>query len=167
MPWTTRDARALGEYRDDFRDVVTICWAVCFRGSRPGVFLWTRSRVRGSKGTLGAKPTCHRARAGWQRKTSLLQAGIFPLLQAEDVLPVGRVAIGTSFPKAALPEHNPYTLSVLSTWCPAESSSTLALRSLTDFLRDRAMTGDWPVPSLGIFVMVDQLGTCLSAHAKR
>lgn len=107
--------------------------------------LWVRNRLVIVHGPAGSG------------KTSLLQAGIFPLLQAEDVLPVGRVAIGTSFPKAALPEHNPYTLSVLSTWCPAESSSTLALRSLTDFLRDRAMTGDWPVPSLGIFVMVDQL----------
>ena len=107
--------------------------------------LWARNRLVVVHGPAGSG------------KTSLLQAGISPMLQTENVLPVGQVTTATSFPKAALPQHNPYTFSVLSTWCPAESRSTLALRSLTDFLRDRAIMTDWPSPARGIFVMVDQL----------
>src|SRR6266851_1696251 len=61
-------------------------------------------------------------------KTSLLRAGVLPLVQdrATDVLPIGSLSIGSTFPQAALPEHNPYTLALLRSWSPGESASRIA-----------------------------------------
>jgi tetratricopeptide (TPR) repeat protein len=72
-------------------------------------------------------------------KTSLLRAGVIPSLGAAgaDVLPVGRVRLGTAFPVAALPEHNPYTLALLTAWAPGETPTRLSGLTLLDFLRRR------------------------------
>ena len=53
-------------------------------------------------------------------KTSLLVAGVLPLVRdgRGEVLPLGRVSYGSAYPVAALPEHNPYTLSLLRSWAP-------------------------------------------------
>jgi len=62
-------------------------------------------------------------------KTSLLQAGILPVLdraQARSaVLPIGRLAYGSTYPTAALPEHNPYTLGLIRSWSPGENATRL------------------------------------------
>lgn len=49
-------------------------------------------------------------------KTSLLQAGVLPLLDPTkaDILPIGRVSHGSAFPTAALSEHNPHVFALLS-----------------------------------------------------
>jgi hypothetical protein len=53
-------------------------------------------------------------RAG-RGKTSLLQASVLPLLADQNVtvLPIGRLSHGATFPFAALPGQNPYTLALL------------------------------------------------------
>jgi tetratricopeptide (TPR) repeat protein len=91
-------------------------------------------------------------------KTSILQAGVIPALYGHvDVLPLGRTLVGSSFPEPLLPHHNPYVLSVLSGWSPAEDRTRLARQSLTDFLRrrssDRARLG----PAAALLVAIDQL----------
>lgn len=69
-------------------------------------------------------------------KTSLLNAGILPLLDTDKatVLPVGQLSHGMTFPFAALPPHNPYTLALLRSWAPAESVTRLAGQTISRFL---------------------------------
>jgi tetratricopeptide (TPR) repeat protein len=76
-------------------------------------------------------------------KTSLLRAGVLPL--AEDklngtprILPVGSLSYGTTFPVTALPAHNPYTLSLLRSWLPAETPTRLASQSIGRFIGEIA-----------------------------
>jgi tetratricopeptide (TPR) repeat protein len=73
-------------------------------------------------------------------KTSLLHAGVIPLVSdgRSDVLPPGCVSYGSTFPSAALPEHNPYTLALLRSWSPGETATRLVGLSVRDFLRHRA-----------------------------
>jgi tetratricopeptide (TPR) repeat protein len=72
-------------------------------------------------------------------KTSLLQAGVAPVLAAYgEVLPLGRPLGASLFPEPLLDEHNPYSLAVLASWSPGESRARLAQQSVTDFLRHRA-----------------------------
>ena len=91
-------------------------------------------------------------------KTSLIQAGLAPALwKSADVPLVGCVSLGSSFPEAVLPDHNPYTLAVLSSWSPAESRTSLSQLSFTDFFRDRALTSGWSGTPAPIFAAIDQL----------
>ena len=73
-------------------------------------------------------------------KTSLLNAGVFPSVTNKrfDVLPTGMVSYGLTFPFAALPEHNPYTLALLRSWSPGEAATRLVGLSVNDFMRRRA-----------------------------
>jgi tetratricopeptide (TPR) repeat protein len=74
-------------------------------------------------------------------KTSLLQAGAYPLMSGvrADVLPVGRISYGSTFPTAALPEHNPYTLALLRSWSlQGEAVIRLVGLSVLDFVLRRA-----------------------------
>jgi len=73
-------------------------------------------------------------------KTSLLNAGVFPLVAGghADVLPPGCLSYGETFPFAALPEHNPYTLALLRSWSPEEGVTRLVGRTVCDFVRSRA-----------------------------
>lgn len=91
-------------------------------------------------------------------KTSLLQAGVGPLLAKDgDVLPLGRPLVASSFPEPLLAEHNPYALAVLTSWSPAESRTLLAHESVSDFLRRRARTyKPWRADSL-LLVAIDQI----------
>ena len=90
-------------------------------------------------------------------KTSLLQAGLAPALCGEgDVLPIGHVALGSLFPQAVLPDHNPYTLAVLSAWSPAESLTRLSRLSLADFLESQALSSVWSASKPMMFAAIDQ-----------
>jgi tetratricopeptide (TPR) repeat protein len=73
-------------------------------------------------------------------KTSLVCAGVLPLVAGgnADVLPLGRVSFGTTFPDAALPEHNPYTLALLRSWSPGESATRLVGLTVQDFMARHA-----------------------------
>ena len=73
-------------------------------------------------------------------KTSLIQAGLLPLLAGgrAEVLSPGRVSHAATFPAAALPEHNPYTVALLGSWSPGESSTRLVGLTVSGFVRQRA-----------------------------
>ncbi|WP_449065118.1 nSTAND1 domain-containing NTPase [Planomonospora algeriensis] len=77
-------------------------------------------------------------------KTSLIQAGVLPLLDptTTDVLPVGRVSHGSAFPSAALSQHNPHVFALLSSWSPAEAPTRLSGQTLHGFLRRRPARQD-------------------------
>ncbi|HTU72386.1 MAG TPA: hypothetical protein VMG38_02605, partial [Trebonia sp.] len=73
-------------------------------------------------------------------KTSLLHAGLSPRLAEKGsyTLPVGRVSYGSTFPTAALPEHNPYALALLQSWMPGESATRLVDLTISEFIQIRA-----------------------------
>lgn len=86
-------------------------------------------------------------------KTSLLHAGILPLLAHENVLPVGRLSYGAAFPFAALPAHNPYTLALLHSWSPGETATRLVDLTIQEFIRRQAGKG----PILAAIDSADEL----------
>ena len=92
-------------------------------------------------------------------KTSLLNAGVVPLIDPSraEVLPVGRVSRGTTFPLAALPEHNPHTLALLATWSPGESETRLSGLTVPDFLRRRGVRTDPYGQRLPVLAAIDQV----------
>lgn len=73
-------------------------------------------------------------------KTSLLNAGVLPRVTEESVkvLPLGRVCYGETFPFAALPQHNPYTLALLRSWSPQESATRLVGLTVRGFIQAHA-----------------------------
>ncbi|MBB4916687.1 tetratricopeptide repeat protein [Streptosporangium saharense] len=77
-------------------------------------------------------------------KTSLIQAGVLPLLDPNktDILPIGRVSHGSAFPSAALSRHNPHVFALLSSWSPEETPTRLAGLTLHEFLRRRPARQD-------------------------
>jgi Flp pilus assembly protein TadD len=87
-------------------------------------------------------------------KTSLLHAGAIPLVRGKPftVLPPGRITDQATFPVAALPDHNPYTLALLRTWAPGESTSRLIGLTITEFIRKRAR-----YPDSTILACIDQV----------
>jgi tetratricopeptide (TPR) repeat protein len=95
-------------------------------------------------------------------KTSLLRAGVLPRFagEAAEVLPLGRVSQGTAFPTAGMPNLNPYTYSLLSTWSRATSPAQLTGMSITAFLRgvedQRDRFGD-QVPLYGAIDQFEEL----------
>ena len=101
-------------------------------------------------------------------KTSLLQAGVLPLLANENrnVLPVGRLSYGATFPFAALPAHNPYTLALLRSWSPAKTATSLVGMTVHEFIQRRADKG-------AIFAAIDPADELLAdagprrAHRRR
>lgn len=73
-------------------------------------------------------------------KTSLLMAGVLPLLRdaRAEILPPGLLSADSGFPAAALPQHNPVTLAVLRTWSRGQTVTSLAGVTLHGFLQHRA-----------------------------
>jgi tetratricopeptide (TPR) repeat protein len=88
-------------------------------------------------------------------KTSLLHAGILPELARESVtvLPVGRFSYGGTFPSAALPEHNPYTLALLRSWSSGETATRLAGLTISEFIQRQTRKG----PILAAIDSADEL----------
>jgi tetratricopeptide (TPR) repeat protein len=87
--------------------------------------------------TNGLTVVVGRASSG---KTSLLQAGAYPLMTGQhwDLVSPGRVCYGSTFPVAALPAHNPYTVALLRSWSAGETVTKLAGLTVRDFIRRRA-----------------------------
>jgi tetratricopeptide (TPR) repeat protein len=81
-------------------------------------------------------------------KTSLLQAGVRPLLRERTaqlrprIFPSGNLSDGMTFPFPALTEHNPLTLALLCSWEPNDVPTRLARLSVSDFVRERTRGHD-------------------------
>ena len=97
-------------------------------------------------------------------KTSLLQAGVLPLVEEGrgEVLPPGRVSYGLTFPSAALPGHNPYTLALLASWSPGESVTRLVGLTVQDYVRQRA-----GLHNGAILAVIDQVEELLADSGPR
>lgn len=103
-------------------------------------------------------------------KTSLLRAGVLPLLQEEqaEVLPVGRVSQGSAFPTTTMPNHNPYTFALLSSWSQASSPAMLSGVTIAAFLRSRPPRRDRfddPIPLYGAIDQFEELFSDLPHRA--
>lgn len=104
-------------------------------------------------------------------KTSLLRAGVIPLLdpRSVEILPPGRISHSSAFPLAALLEHNPYTFALLTSWSPHEPAASLSGLAVPDFLRRRNKQTDSygrPLPVLAAIDQVEELFTD-SIHHRR
>lgn len=86
--------------------------------------MWQANRLTVASGPVGCG------------KTSLLLAGILPLVRSGhwQVLPPGQLGYGATFPSAALPEHNPYTLALLRSWSPDEALASLTGLTVSEFV---------------------------------
>ncbi|MEX5634923.1 tetratricopeptide repeat protein [Parafrankia sp. FMc2] len=91
-------------------------------------------------------------------KTSLLRAGVIPLIGADDadLLPVSRVSQGSAFPAAVVPHHNPYTFALLSAWSQATSPAALAGMTISAFLLGLPETIDRYDTTLPLLAAIDQ-----------
>lgn len=87
-------------------------------------------------------------------KTSLLRAGVYPAMPVKRsrILPVGDLLHGMTFPFAALPDHNPFTLALLRSWSPEDVPTRLAGMRVSDFVRRLARGEDG-----AIYAAVDQV----------
>ncbi|WP_248963421.1 tetratricopeptide repeat protein [Sphaerisporangium perillae] len=102
-------------------------------------------------------------------KTSLIQAGVLPLLDPAktDVLPLGRVSHGSAYPTAKMPHHNPHVFALLSSWSPLESPTRLAGMTIPAFLRGQhARVDPYGDPVLTL-VAIDQAEELFSDFAHR
>ncbi|MDX6389117.1 MAG: hypothetical protein QOJ73_180 [Streptosporangiaceae bacterium] len=90
-------------------------------------------------------------------KTSLLQAGVIPLLDTGSVdrLPVGRVTTGV-VSAAAVPVHNPYVFALLSSWAPDRPPNELVDVPILEFLRAHGERLDRYGDPVPILVAIDQ-----------
>jgi Flp pilus assembly protein TadD len=97
-------------------------------------------------------------------KTSLLNAGVYPLVGEEgaQALPPGRACYGETFPLAALPEHNPYSLALLRSWSPWDSATRLVGHTVRDFIHDQAERSNGV-----ILAAIDQIEVLLSDSGPR
>jgi tetratricopeptide (TPR) repeat protein len=89
-------------------------------------------------------------------KTSLLQAGVIPLLDAErvDLLPIGRVSAAVL--SADQSRHNPYTFSFLGSVAPERQPEEIINLSILNFLRQREVKRDQYGDPLPILLAIDQ-----------
>jgi tetratricopeptide (TPR) repeat protein len=87
-------------------------------------------------------------------KTSLLHAGVYPAMPVKRsrILPIGDLFHGMTFPFPALPDRNPFTLALLTSWSPEDVPTRLAGLSISDFVR-RFARGD----SGATYAAIDQL----------
>jgi tetratricopeptide (TPR) repeat protein len=91
-------------------------------------------------------------------KTSLVRAGLTQALaEKAGTLLIGSILSASPFPQAVLPDYNQYTVSVLSSWRPAELLTSVASLSLSSFL-SKQISGDCLYPErLPVFAVIDQL----------
>lgn len=100
-------------------------------------------------------------------KTSLLNAGVLPLVAAEEsveVLPVGRLLHQAAAPIAVQPPHNPYVSTLLSAWSrgPVPPPGT----TISEALRGHPLpAGDEPPSLLAVIDQFEELFTAFPAYA--
>jgi tetratricopeptide (TPR) repeat protein len=92
-------------------------------------------------------------------KTSLLRAGVLPALDTRPdlhVLPVGTPAFPAAFPLAALPDLNPFTFALLSSWFPDEPPIRISGSSIRGMLGRRSVAGGRQGAPISIFASIDE-----------
>lgn len=97
-------------------------------------------------------------------KTSLLHAGVLPILAQKrwHLLPPGRLSYGAGFPRAALPDHNPYTFALLRSWFPGEAPTQLVDLTVRDFVEAQARQGNGP-----LYAAIDQVDDLSADSSQR
>src|ERR1700761_1230520 len=96
-------------------------------------------------------------------KSSLLRAGVLPLVAEEfDVLPVGRLSGERTFPYAASPGHNPFTLALLQSWEPGQAVGHLIGLTVAEFVRRRARRHGGII--LGVIDQMEEVLATSGAH---
>jgi tetratricopeptide (TPR) repeat protein len=100
-------------------------------------------------------------------KTSLLRAGALPGLgPSGDVLPVGTLAFLADFPLAVLPDLNPLTFALLSSWYPDESPTRILGSSIADLLRRNRPVDRYGAP-IPVLAAVDQTDVLFPEFGER
>jgi hypothetical protein len=106
--------------------------------------LWKRHRLTILHGSAGVG------------KTSLLRAGVLPRLGSTvGVLPVGRLAVLADFPLAVLPDLNPLSFALSSSWYPDESQTRILGSSIAGLLRRNRLVDRYGAP-LPVLAAIDQ-----------
>jgi len=105
--------------------------------------LWLRRRLTFISGPAGIG------------KTSLLTAGVLPLVNRSDVelLPIGGFSRGSSSPAAPPGQHTPYTLALLRAWSGQGTVPGLDPFTVDEFVARHAQRHD---PSVVILAAIDQ-----------
>jgi len=130
-----------------------------------GLFFGREREVRDLVSLVIAHPVVLLYGPSGAGKTSLVNAGLAPLLEEEgfEILPPARV--GGQIPADIQPEAvpNPYVLNTLMSWAPDEADPRgLVHKSLADFLNEREHPTDdlgQPSPRVAIFDQFEELLT--------
>jgi tetratricopeptide (TPR) repeat protein len=102
-------------------------------------------------------------------KTSLLQAGVLPLLSTEqhvEVLPVGGLGHESSVPLAVLPPSNGYSFAVLSDWGRFEEAPTPGT-PIADFLAARVPDTSGPTEPIHLLAAIDHFEELFTSFPAR
>ena len=102
-------------------------------------------------------------------KTSLLQAGVLPLLSGElhvEVLPVGGLGHESSVRLAAQPPSNSYSFALLSEWARFEEPPTPGT-SIADFLSARVLAASGPAEPLHLLAAIDHFEELFTSFPAR
>lgn len=96
-------------------------------------------------------------------KTSLVRAGAAPEIAegGGDVLPNGVLHMDDGFPAAVLPDQNPYTRALVSSWEPGGPPG----RSVSDLLGSRIRTDRYGLP-LPVYAAVDRVELLLNPEGR-
>lgn len=91
-------------------------------------------------------------------KTSLIRAGVLAGIDREtaQVLPVGRPPQASAFPTALIPEYNPYSFAVLSSWAPDRSPGAIPGLSVSQFVRSLPVEYDRYDDEVPLIAVIDQ-----------
>jgi len=101
-------------------------------------------------------------------KTSLLTAGVLPLVEGKNVsiLPVGNLSCSARSPIATLRARNPYTLALLRSWSDADTANHYADSTIDDFFRQYAKQHDHNVSLLAAIDRADDLFAGPASHQR-